>query len=146
MTPALQTWRGPAIHLQRSRRSCERGRVAGGGGEGEWQGGGIYVPRQTFSAVHTATAMQSGRGPGFGVSLCVFLSSVLVGGWIFSNPDGVCTAGNASYQYAAPLPLSAPHTHHGCERYPSLRGHRQAPYPPARVHRNHSPAGGCPAH
>lgn len=71
----------------------------------------------------------------------VFLS-ILVGGWIFSNPDGVCGAGNTNYQYAAPLPLSAPHTHHGCERYPGLRGHRQAPYPSAYVHRNHSPSGG----
>lgn len=67
--------------------------------------------------------------------------SVLVGGWIFSNPDGVCSAGNTNYQYAAPLPLSAPHTHHGCERYPGLPGHRQAPYPSAYVHRNHSPSG-----
>ncbi|XP_006147113.1 T-box transcription factor TBX19 [Tupaia chinensis] len=57
-----------------------------------------------------------------------------LGGWIFSNPDG-----NTSYQYTAPLPLPAPHTHHGCERYSGLRGHRQAPYPPAYVHRNHSP-------
>nr|XP_010952127.1 T-box transcription factor TBX19 [Camelus bactrianus] len=64
-----------------------------------------------------------------------------LGGWIFSNPDGVCTAGNTNYQYATPLPLSAPHTHPGCEHYPGLRGHhRQAPYPSAYVHRNHSPS------
>ncbi|XP_014713126.1 T-box transcription factor TBX19 [Equus asinus] len=63
-----------------------------------------------------------------------------LGGWIFSNPDGVCTAGNANYQYATPLPLSAPHTHQGCEHYPGLRGHRQAPYPSAYMHRNHSPS------
>ncbi|XP_059136709.1 T-box transcription factor TBX19 [Peromyscus eremicus] len=63
-----------------------------------------------------------------------------LGGWIFSNPDGMCTAGNTNYQYATPLPLPAPHTHHGCEHYPGLRGHRQAPYPSAYVHRNHSPS------
>ncbi|XP_014197497.4 vesicle transport protein SFT2B isoform X1 [Pan paniscus] len=63
-----------------------------------------------------------------------------LGGWIFSNPDGVCTAGNSNYQYAAPLPLPAPHTHHGCEHYSGLRGHRQAPYPSAYMHRNHSPS------
>ncbi|XP_047695621.1 T-box transcription factor TBX19 isoform X4 [Prionailurus viverrinus] len=63
-----------------------------------------------------------------------------LGGWIFSNPDGACAAGNASYQYATPLPLSATHTHHGYEHYPGLRGHRQAPYPSAYMHRNHSPS------
>ncbi|XP_051042138.1 T-box transcription factor TBX19 [Phodopus roborovskii] len=63
-----------------------------------------------------------------------------LGGWIFSNPDGMCTAGNSNYQYATPLPLPAPHTHHGCEHYPGLRGHRQAPYPSAYMHRNHSPS------
>uniref|UniRef100_A0A8C7EY80 T-box transcription factor 19 n=2 Tax=Neovison vison TaxID=452646 RepID=A0A8C7EY80_NEOVI len=63
-----------------------------------------------------------------------------LGGWIFSNPEAVCAAGNANYQYAAPLPLSAPHTHHGRELYPGLRGHRQAPYPAAHMHRNHSPS------
>ncbi|XP_006051692.2 T-box transcription factor TBX19 isoform X1 [Bubalus kerabau] len=64
-----------------------------------------------------------------------------LGGWIFSNPDGVCTAGNTNYQYTTPLPLSAPHTHHGCEHYPGIRGHhRQAPYPSAYMHRNHSPS------
>ncbi|PNJ17881.1 TBX19 isoform 3, partial [Pongo abelii] len=63
-----------------------------------------------------------------------------LGGWIFSNPDGMCTAGNSNYQYAAPLPLPAPHTHHGCEHYSGLRGHRQAPYPSAYMHRNHSPS------
>uniref|UniRef100_A0A8C3WDE6 T-box transcription factor 19 n=1 Tax=Catagonus wagneri TaxID=51154 RepID=A0A8C3WDE6_9CETA len=64
-----------------------------------------------------------------------------LGGWIFSNSDGMCTAGNANYQYATPLPLSAPHTHHGCEHYPGLRGHhRHAPYPSAYMHRNHSPS------
>ncbi|KFO29122.1 T-box transcription factor TBX19 [Fukomys damarensis] len=63
-----------------------------------------------------------------------------LGGWIFSNPDGVCAAGNSSYQYAAPLPLPAPHTHLGCEHYSGLRGHRQVPYPSAYVHRSHSPS------
>ncbi|XP_033054512.1 vesicle transport protein SFT2B isoform X8 [Trachypithecus francoisi] len=63
-----------------------------------------------------------------------------LGGWIFSNPEGVCTAGNSNYQYAAPLPLPAPHTHHGCEHYSGLRGHRQTPYPSAYMHRNHSPS------
>ncbi|KAL0590768.1 T-box transcription factor TBX19 [Plecturocebus cupreus] len=63
-----------------------------------------------------------------------------LGGWIFSNPDGVCTAGNSNYQYASPLPLPAPHTHHGCEHYSGLRGHRPAPYPSAYMHRNHSPS------
>ncbi|ELW67247.1 T-box transcription factor TBX19 [Tupaia chinensis] len=76
---------------------------------------------------------------GHAVQLCrgervTWSNSLPVGGWIFSNPDG-----NTSYQYTAPLPLPAPHTHHGCERYSGLRGHRQAPYPPAYVHRNHSP-------
>ncbi|EDL39239.1 T-box 19, isoform CRA_b [Mus musculus] len=63
-----------------------------------------------------------------------------LGGWILSNPDGVCTAANSNYQYATPLPLPAPHTHHGCEHYAGLRGHRQAPYPSAYMHRNHSPS------
>ncbi|KAM9688119.1 T-box transcription factor TBX19 isoform 2-T2 [Trichechus inunguis] len=62
-----------------------------------------------------------------------------LGGWIFSNPDGVCTAGNTNYQYATPLSLPAPHSHHGCEHYPGLRGCWQSPYPSAYVHRNHSP-------
>ncbi|KAM7336198.1 hypothetical protein ACRRTK_004691 [Alexandromys fortis] len=65
-----------------------------------------------------------------------------LGGWILSNPDGMCTAGNTNYQYATPLPLPAPHTHHGCEHYPGLRGHRQAPYPSAYMHRNHAPSAG----
>ncbi|XP_024409484.2 T-box transcription factor TBX19 isoform X2 [Desmodus rotundus] len=60
------------------------------------------------------------------------------GGWIFSNADGACPAGNASYQYSTPLPLSAPHTPRGCERHPGLRGHRQTPYPSTYVHRNHA--------
>lgn len=65
-----------------------------------------------------------------------------VGGWIFSNPDGVCTAGNTSYQYTAPLPLSAPHTHHGCEHYPGIRDLQPGSYPSVYMHReNHSPSG-----
>ncbi|NP_001381159.1 T-box transcription factor TBX19 isoform X1 [Rattus norvegicus] len=63
-----------------------------------------------------------------------------LGGWILSNPDGMCTTGSANYQYATPLPLPAPHTRHGCEHYAGLRGHRQAPYPSAYMHRNHSPS------
>ncbi|XP_017519645.3 T-box transcription factor TBX19 isoform X1 [Manis javanica] len=63
-----------------------------------------------------------------------------LGGWIFPNPDGVCGGGSASHQYATPLPLSSPLTHPSCERHPGLRGRRQAPYPPAYVHRNHSPS------
>ncbi|KAB1260350.1 T-box transcription factor TBX19 [Camelus dromedarius] len=67
--------------------------------------------------------------------------ALLVGGWIFpirmecaqqETPIPVC------YSFA----LSAPHTHPGCEHYPGLRGHhRQAAYPSAYVHRNHSPSG-----
>ncbi|XP_040843471.1 T-box transcription factor TBX19 [Ochotona curzoniae] len=63
-----------------------------------------------------------------------------LGGWIFSNPEGMCTTGNTNYQYAAPLPLPAPHTHPGCEHFSGLRGHRPAPYPSAYMHRNHSPS------
>ncbi|XP_036611381.1 T-box transcription factor TBX19 [Trichosurus vulpecula] len=61
-----------------------------------------------------------------------------LGGWLISNPDAVCTSGNSSYQYPAPLPLTAPHSHHGCEHYSGLHGHRAAPYPPPYMHRNHS--------
>uniref|UniRef100_A0A5F8GQI8 T-box transcription factor 19 n=1 Tax=Monodelphis domestica TaxID=13616 RepID=A0A5F8GQI8_MONDO len=68
-----------------------------------------------------------------------FLSlSLPVGGWLISNPDAVCTSGNSNYQYPAPLPLAAPHSHHGCEHYSGLHGHRAAPYPPPYMHRNHS--------
>ncbi|XP_045439362.1 T-box transcription factor TBX19 [Pipistrellus kuhlii] len=63
-----------------------------------------------------------------------------LGGWIFSNPDGMCSPGNSNFQYAPPLPLSAPHAHHGCERYAGLRGHRPAPYPAPYVHRTHAPS------
>ncbi|XP_051854967.1 T-box transcription factor TBX19 [Antechinus flavipes] len=61
-----------------------------------------------------------------------------LGGWLISNPDAVCTSGNSNYQYPAPLPLAAPHSHHGCEHYSGLHGHRTAPYPPPYMHRNHS--------
>uniref|UniRef100_A0A5F8H5T8 T-box transcription factor 19 n=1 Tax=Monodelphis domestica TaxID=13616 RepID=A0A5F8H5T8_MONDO len=71
-----------------------------------------------------------------------FLSlSLPVGGWLISNPDAVCTSGNSNYQYPAPLPLAAPHSHHGCEHYSGLHGHRAAPYPPPYMHRNHSSTG-----
>lgn len=105
-----------------------------------WEGAGVVsVPRRTFSVVHTEGELCTGWEPDWRCQ-CVFLS-VLVGGWIFSNPEGVCSAGNANFQYAPPLPLSAPHTHHGCERYAGLRGHRPAPYPSAYMHRTHSPSG-----
>ncbi|XP_054978660.1 T-box transcription factor TBX19 isoform X2 [Sorex araneus] len=58
-----------------------------------------------------------------------------LGGWIFSNPEGVCAAGSAGYQYPGGLPLS-PHGH-SCEHH---RGHRHVPYPPACAHRSHGPA------
>lgn len=64
-----------------------------------------------------------------------------VGGWLISNPDTVCASGSSNYQYTAPLPLPAPHTPHGCERYSAQRGHRAAPYPPSYMQRNHSPTG-----
>lgn len=116
-----------------------------------WKGGGggrgpRHYPGWMFSVVRTETQYVHWLVGcllvwKFRVGLCVFLLSILVGGWIFSNPDGACAAGNASYQYATPLPLSATHTHHGYEHYPGLRGHRQAPYPSAYMHRNHSPSG-----
>ncbi|XP_074076980.1 T-box transcription factor TBX19-like [Macrotis lagotis] len=61
-----------------------------------------------------------------------------LGGWLFSNPDAVCTSGNPNYQYPAPLPLTASHSHHGYEHYSGLHGHRAAPYPSPYMHRNHS--------
>uniref|UniRef100_A0A8C8VF84 T-box transcription factor 19 n=1 Tax=Pelusios castaneus TaxID=367368 RepID=A0A8C8VF84_9SAUR len=41
--------------------------------------------------------------------------------------------------YSHPLSLPPPHSHHGCEHYTSLRGHRVAPYPASYMQRNHSP-------
>ncbi|KAM9019826.1 T-box transcription factor TBX19 isoform 2-T2 [Ara ararauna] len=62
-----------------------------------------------------------------------------VGGWVISNPDTMCASGSSNYQYTGPLPLAAPQAPHGYERYPALRGHRAAPYPPPYMQRNHSP-------
>nr|KAF6291833.1 T-box transcription factor 19 [Myotis myotis] len=129
MVPVPQTWLGPAVHLQRSRRAVPC--VEGGRG-------GLCSTADVQCGPHRSRAVHGGGEPDWRCQ-CVFLS-VLVGGWIFSNPDGVCSAGNANFQYAPPLPLSAPHTHHGCERYAGLRGHRPAPYPSAYMHRTHSPS------
>ncbi|KAH1185186.1 hypothetical protein KIL84_017935 [Mauremys mutica] len=63
-----------------------------------------------------------------------------LGGWLISNPEAVCAAGNSNYQYGGALSLTAPHSHHGCEHYAALRGHRAAPYPASYMQRNHSPA------
>ncbi|XP_049633552.1 T-box transcription factor TBX19, partial [Suncus etruscus] len=60
-----------------------------------------------------------------------------LGGWIFSNPEGVCGAGGASYQYPGPLPLSAPHSSHSCDHH---RGRRPVPYPSAYMPRNQGPS------
>ncbi|XP_061484255.1 T-box transcription factor TBX19 isoform X1 [Rhineura floridana] len=62
-----------------------------------------------------------------------------LGGWLISNPDAVCTAGGSSYQYSGTFPLPAAHSHHGCEHYSALRGHRAVPYPASYMQRNHSP-------
>ncbi|CAO2637543.1 T-box transcription factor TBX19 [Lemmus lemmus] len=48
-------------------------------------------------------------------------------------PEAVSESQHVTYSHP-------PHTHHGCEHYPGLRGHRQAPYPSAYMHRNHSPS------
>lgn len=53
----------------------------------------------------------------------------------------MCASGSSNYQYSGPLPLPAPQAPHSCERYPALRGHRAAPYPPSYVQRNRSPTG-----
>lgn len=53
----------------------------------------------------------------------------------------MCASGSSNYQYGGALPLPAPQAPHSCERFPALRGHRAAPYPPSYVQRNHSPAG-----
>ncbi|XP_039353489.1 T-box transcription factor TBX19 isoform X2 [Mauremys reevesii] len=63
-----------------------------------------------------------------------------LGGWLISNPDAVCAAGNSNYQYGGALSLPAPHSHYGCEHYAALRGHRAAPYSASYMQRNHSPA------
>ncbi|NXU88948.1 TBXT protein, partial [Xiphorhynchus elegans] len=57
-------------------------------------------------------------------------------------PEMVSESQHATYshgKYSGALPLPTPHTPHGCERYPALRGHRAAPYPPPYGHRSHSP-------
>lgn len=126
-----QTWGGPVSHPSPERPA-----------EGAWPGVVSLSSRPARGVVCVETwRCQAARSPILGVRRCVSPLSVPGGGWIFSNPDGACPAGNASYQYAAPLPLSAPHTHRGCERHPGLRGHRQTPYPSAYVHRNHAASG-----
>nr|XP_014429835.1 T-box transcription factor TBX19 [Pelodiscus sinensis] len=62
-----------------------------------------------------------------------------LGGWLISNQDAVCATGSSNYQYGGALSFPAPHSHHGCEHYAALRGHRAAPYPASYMQRNHSP-------
>ncbi|XP_044297715.1 T-box transcription factor TBX19 [Varanus komodoensis] len=61
-----------------------------------------------------------------------------MGGWLISNPDAVCAAGSSSYQFSGTFSLPASHSHHGCEHYSALRGHRAVPYPASYMQRNHS--------
>ncbi|NXO01720.1 TBXT protein, partial [Rhinopomastus cyanomelas] len=53
-----------------------------------------------------------------------------------SHPKDAPEAGSEGHHVAYSHP---PHNPHSCERYPALRGHRAAPYPPPYVQRNHSP-------
>ncbi|XP_067322323.1 T-box transcription factor TBX19 [Anolis sagrei] len=63
-----------------------------------------------------------------------------LGGWLISNPDAMCAAGSSGYQYSGTFSLPASHSHHGCEHYSALRGHRAVPYPPSYMQRNPSPS------
>ncbi|XP_064183097.1 T-box transcription factor TBX19 isoform X2 [Anguilla rostrata] len=63
-------------------------------------------------------------------------------GWLISNSDTLCSSGSGNYPYSGGLPLTPPH---GYDRYPPLRGHRPAPYPPSYIHhRNHSSGSSSP--
>ncbi|KAM7182181.1 T-box transcription factor TBX19 [Macrochelys suwanniensis] len=54
-----------------------------------------------------------------------------------NTPENVSEGQHMTYSH--PLSLPAPHSHHGCEHYAALRGHRAAPYPASHMQRNHSP-------
>lgn len=62
------------------------------------------------------------------VSICWF-----AGGWFISNPDTLCSSGG-NFPYPGGLPLTP---HHGYKHYPSLHGHRSAPYPSPYLPRHH---------
>ncbi|XP_069493458.1 T-box transcription factor TBX19 [Ambystoma mexicanum] len=61
-----------------------------------------------------------------------------LGGWLLPSPDAMCTPGSPNYQYAGTFPLHNPNSHHGCEHYTAVRGHRNSPYSSSYVHRNQS--------
>lgn len=77
------------------------------------------------------------------LQLFFFFYSILnisvVGGWLISNPDAVCAAGTSNYPYTGSFSLPAPHSHHGCEHYSALRGHRAVPYPTSYMQKNNYP-------
>uniref|UniRef100_A0A8C3SQX2 T-box transcription factor 19 n=1 Tax=Chelydra serpentina TaxID=8475 RepID=A0A8C3SQX2_CHESE len=54
-----------------------------------------------------------------------------------NTPENISEGQHMTYSH--PLSLPAPHSHHGCEHYAALRGHRAAPYPASYMQRNHSP-------
>ncbi|XP_056122922.1 T-box transcription factor TBX19 [Rhinichthys klamathensis goyatoka] len=54
-------------------------------------------------------------------------------GWFISNPDTLCSSGG-NFPYPGGLPLTP---HHGYKHYPSLHGHRAAPYPSPYLPRHH---------
>ncbi|XP_030638535.1 T-box transcription factor TBX19 [Chanos chanos] len=58
-------------------------------------------------------------------------------GWFISNTDSLCSSGGSNFPYPGGLPLTP---HPGYKHYPSLHGHRHAPYPPPYLHhhRNHN--------
>ncbi|XP_041936527.1 T-box transcription factor TBX19 [Alosa alosa] len=57
-------------------------------------------------------------------------------GWFISNPESLCSSGGGNFPYPGGLPLAP---HHGYKPYPSLHGHRSAPYPSTYLHhRSHS--------
>ncbi|XP_051985527.1 T-box transcription factor TBX19 [Xyrauchen texanus] len=55
-------------------------------------------------------------------------------GWFISNPDTLCSASGGNFPYPGGLPLAP---HHGYKHYPSLHGHRAAPYPSPYLSRHH---------
>ncbi|XP_050969344.1 T-box transcription factor TBX19 [Labeo rohita] len=55
-------------------------------------------------------------------------------GWFISNPDTLCSASGGNFPYPGGLPLTP---HHGYKHYPSLHGHRAAPYPSPYLPRHH---------
>lgn len=57
-------------------------------------------------------------------------------GWLIPGTSTLCPPSSPHPQFGGALSL--PSTH-GCERYPSLRSHRAAPYPSPYSHRNNSP-------